>query len=152
MNDRSDLIVQHFKYLIDEYGFRIERKEFNPGAMGNAIVVFTSMRIGIEIVIDRDQALIRIGDQSDPGGNWFEFSDVVKYFAPSMANVYEAPEKTPDSTWDEFIEAQLARLAVVLRKSCKPVLEGEPLARTEIKKIEKERANRMFGKYLRDSS
>ncbi len=152
MNDRSDLIVQHFRYLIDEYDFKIEQKEFDPSAMGNAIVIFNSIKIGVEIVIDRDQVLISIGNRSDPRREWFEFSDVVKYFAPSMNNVYDFPEKTPDITWDEVVETQLTRLAVILRESCKPLLRGESLARTEIKKIEKERVDKMFGKFLRDSS
>lgn len=152
MNDRADLIVQHFNYLVDEYGFRIERKEFNPGAMGDAIVVFTSANLGIEIVIDRNQVLLRIGDQSDPRGAWFEFSDVVKHFAPSLDNVYDAPEKTPERTWDDVVEAQLAKLALVLRESCTPLLRGESLAKTEIKKIEKKRVNQRFGKFFRGSS
>ncbi len=147
MKDRADLIVQYFRYLVDEYGFKIEQKEFDPSAMGNAIVIFKSEKIGIEVVIDRDQVLISIGDQSDPRKEWFEFSDVVKYSFPSIENVYNFTEKTADSTWDDAVESQLHRLSVMLLQYCEPLLKGKPLMRAEIKKIEEERVARMFGKF-----
>jgi hypothetical protein len=148
MNDRSDLIVQCFRYLIDEYGFKVERKEFDPNTMGNAVVIFKSTKIGIEIVIDRDQALISIGDQSDPRKLWFEFGDVVQFFAPFIDNVYDFPEETPETgNWDEIVEAQLNRLAAILRQYCEPLLTGEPLMKTEIKKVEEKRVAEMFKRY-----
>ncbi|MBI4761326.1 MAG: hypothetical protein ACOYYF_03545 [Chloroflexota bacterium] len=145
MNDRSDLIVQCFSYLIDEYGFKIERKEFDSSMMGNAIVIFKSTKIGIEIVIDRDQALLSIGDQSDPRKYWFEFGDVVQFLAPFIDNVYDFPEEKPETTtWDDVVESQLNRLAAILRQYCEPLLAGEPLMKTEIKKVEEKRVAEMF--------
>jgi len=146
MSDRADLIVQHFGYLVNEYGFRVERKEFDRQTMGNAVVVFKSPKFGIEVVIDRNQALISIGEQVDPRMEWFEFRDVVMYYAPDAENVYVFPEKSDENTWDEIVETQLRRLAIVLRKYCDPLLKGESWEKEEIKKIEEDRASEMFKK------
>ena len=64
--DRDNLIVQHFRYLIDDYGFRVDEHEFAHQTFGNAFVIFKSSLTGIEIVIDRNQAFIRAGDPSQP--------------------------------------------------------------------------------------
>lgn len=146
MSDRSDLIVKYFGYLINEYYFRIERKIYAPQTMGNAVVTFKSPEIGIEIVVDRSQVLISLGNQSDPIEHWFEFSDIIKYYAPSVEKVYIFTEKTTDNTWDEVIETQLQRLAIILRQYCEPLLKGAPLMIEEIKKIEEERRTEMLKK------
>jgi len=114
--------------------------------MGNAVVVFKSPKFGIEVVIDRNQALISIGEQVDPRMEWFEFRDVVMYYAPDAENVYVFPEKSDENTWDEIVETQLRRLAIVLRKYCDPLLKGESWEKEEIKKIEEDRASEMFKK------
>ena len=152
MSDRADLIVQHFGYLINDYGFRIERKEFDPQTMGNAVVVFKSSKFGIEIVIDRNQVLISIGEQLDPRMQWFEFSDVVKYYAPDAEAVYVFPDKTAENTWDEVVEIQLRRLATILRQYCELLLKGESWMKEEIKKIEKKRASEILKKFGQGSA
>lgn len=144
MSNRADLIKQHFDYLINEYGFRIERKEFDPQTMGNAVVVFKSHKYGIEIVIDRDQALISIGDCLNPRMQWFELQDVVTYYAPSIDDVYSFTEKTADNTWDDIIGLQLRKLAIVLRQHCEPVLRGESWIKGEIEKIEESRKTELL--------
>lgn len=147
MRDRAELIVQYFDYLTNEYRFHIERKEFDPQAMGNAVVVFKSLKFGIEIVIDRNQALISIGEQLDPRMQWFELSDVVKYYAPYEEGVYVFPDKTPENTWDDVVEIQLRRLSTILRQYCEPLLKGESWMKEEIKKIEKKRAGEILKKF-----
>jgi hypothetical protein len=151
MQNRSDLIVKKFEYLIVEYGFEVKEKNFDPEAMGNAYVIFMSLKNGIEIVVDRNDVLIAIGDSAEPRQDWFEFSDVVGYYAPSMESVYHFPEKTEDQTWDEFVEVQLDRLSGTLRQICEPLLRGESLKKKEIKKIEEQRVSDMFGKFMRNA-
>jgi hypothetical protein len=144
MTDRADLIVTHFSYLIEEYGFRTAQKVFDPDVMGNAFVVFESAKTGIEIVVDRNQAFIKIGDVLEPSREWLEFSDVVKYFAPSIDSPYIFTEKTATITWDEAVEIQLRRLALILRQNCEPLLKGDFRMRDEIKKIEEKRVTEML--------
>ncbi|MBV6396395.1 MAG: hypothetical protein HFACDABA_01993 [Anaerolineales bacterium] len=139
MINRAELIIQHFDYLTDKYGFRVERKEFYPDAMGNAVVIFKSPVIGIEVVIDRNQALIRIGDQSEELGKWFEFSNVLSYFAPSLEKAYVFTEKTENNTWDQVVETQLKRLAEILLDCCESLLRGDLSGKERIKKIEHNR-------------
>lgn len=150
MQNRSDLIIKKFEYLIVKYGFEVKEKNFNLEAMGNAYVIFMSSKNGIEIAIDRNDVLIAIGDSMESRKDWFEFSDVVRYYAPSIENVYHFQEKTADQTWDEFVEMQLDRLAGALRQICEPLLRGESLKKKEIKKIEEQRVSDMFGKYMRN--
>jgi hypothetical protein len=147
MSDRADLIVKYFDFLINEYHFRMERKEFDPQMMGNAVVVFKSSKFGLEIVIDRNQVLISIGEQLDARREWFEFSDVVKYYSPEAEDAYVLPDKTPENTWDDVVENQLRRLSVMLRQYCQPLLKGELWMKEELKKIEKKRAAEMYKKF-----
>jgi hypothetical protein len=76
MTDRSDLILQNFGYLITEFGFSIAEKEFDPSMMGNAFIIFKSSQIGIEIVIDRNQVLIALGDPTEPRKKWAWFKNI----------------------------------------------------------------------------
>jgi hypothetical protein len=139
MTNRSDLIVQYFGFLVSEYEFRIEEKEFSPQAMGNAVVVFMSSAVGVEIVVDRDQVLIRMGSKKDQRKLWFEFSDVLKYFAPSIEKAYIFPEKTLENTGDEIVESQIKRLSSILRQHCEPFLKGDLSSKNRIKLFEEKR-------------
>lgn len=151
MIDRADLIVKYFNYLVSEYGFRIEQKEFAPEVMGNAVVVFKSPTVGVEIVVDRDQVLVSMGDQKELRRQWFEFSDVLKHFAPSIKEAYIFPEKTSENTWNEVVEIQMRRLADILRQYCEPFLKGDLSGKEQIKQIEEKRTAELF-EYLNSSS
>jgi hypothetical protein len=144
MSDRAELIVQCFAYLVNDYGFHIEKKEFAEYAMGNAVVVYKSSLVGIEIAVDRGQVLISMGDQADQLREWFEFSDVLKYYDPSVEKAYILPEKTPEKTWDDVIEDQIKRLAIILRQYCEPFLKGDLSGGEQIKQIEKKRTAELF--------
>lgn len=134
MKDRDDLIVDHFRFLVDEFGFSVEKKVFDPCMMGNAFALFTSPKIGVEIAIDRNQVLVSLGDRTDPSEKWFEFSDVLKYYCPTET-AYIFYEKTEENTWEQAIETQLSRVALLLRTDCQPFLNGDLSMKNEIKEI-----------------
>jgi hypothetical protein len=136
MKDNSELIIQNLGFLTDVYNFRISRQEFDITAMGNAIVVFSSSKYNIEIVIDRNQVLISIGESKDNRDNWFEFVDVMKYYAPHETDIYQFPEKTKFITTEDIITSQLTRLAQLIRHNCEPILLGKNWNKVELKKIE----------------
>ena len=148
MLDRSDLLLRYFGYLVNDFGFELERKQFDPGAMGNAVLVFKSRTVSIEIVVDRNDVLISIGDPLDRRWDWFEFTDVMKYYAPEIPTAYVFPQKTSDNTWDEMVEIQVDRLSKMLRQYCEPLLKGEPLMKRELKQIENERVTKRYGKFM----
>ena len=143
MGDRSDMIVQYFDYLIKEYEYHIEQKDFYPKMFEDAIVVFKSSSIRVEIVVEKNRALIRMGNQADSQRDWFEFPDVLKHYAP-MIKAYIFPEKTSKNTWDEIVENQLQRLAVILRQHCESVLKGDLSGKEQIKAIEEKRNAKWF--------
>lgn len=147
MKNRVDLIIKNFDYLISQYNFHVDQKEFDPQTMGNAVVIFKSQNIGIEIVVDRDQVLISIGNQIDTREKWFDFSDVIKYYAPHIEKAYIFTEKTIETTWDDAVETQLVRLSVILRQYCESVLKGDGWAKEEIKKNEEKRKLEMIKKF-----
>jgi len=147
MKDRADLIVKYFDYLTKNYNFNIVRKEFDHQAMGNAVVIFSSLPIEIEVVIDRDQAFIRISSKTDLKKEWFNFADIAKYYAPLLPEVYVFLDKTMNNSWDDVVEYQLQKLSQILDEYCKPILKGEFLAQAEIRKIEAERTKGLFKKF-----
>jgi len=131
---RSDLILQYFGYLITEFNFSVEKKVFDPGTMGNAFVIFISSQVGIEIVIDRDQLLMTMGDPMEPREKRIEYSAVLQYFAPSevaysdpaqLFNEKRANHLSNKETWDEVVETRLHRVAFMLRRYCEPILNGK---------------------------
>jgi hypothetical protein len=134
MADRSDLILQYFGYLITEYDFSVEEKVFDPGMMGNAFVKLKSSLVGIEIVIDRDQVLITLGDPMEPREKWIEYSAVLQYFAPSevaysdpaqLFNEKRANNPSNKETWEDVVETQLRRIASMFRQYCETILNGK---------------------------
>jgi hypothetical protein len=135
MTNRDDLIVQYFEYLVNEYGFRITRKERDPRPSWNAVVVFESSKIGVQVAVEMDEVAIHMGDCSDLVYDWFSFSNIMKYYAPHIKEVYVPTRKTTETTWDDVVETQLVRLSGLLREYCEPLLKGENLAKGEIKKI-----------------
>ena len=141
MND--ELITLHFSYLISDYGFHIEKREFDYSAMGNAIVEFRSSSIGIEIVVDRNAVSISVGDQLDEKQEWVELTFALKYYAPALKNAYVFPEKTSDNTWEDVVKNQLDRLARILRDYCEPLLKGDLSTMERIKTIEKDEVAKM---------
>ncbi len=147
MKNHAEMIVEDFHYLIKDFGFYIIRQEFDPMVMGNAVVLFGSTTIGIEIVIDRNQALISIGDIEDPRNKWFEFFDVVNYYAREKGKSYLFPEKTPENTWDDVVNIQLKRLSAILKEDCLVLLKGEPLQKSEIQEIENKRVAELRRKF-----
>jgi hypothetical protein len=150
MKDNSELTTQYFDYLISDYKFLLARKEFDSQAMGNSIVVYKSHSYIIEIVVDRNQVLMRIGEHSDPSREWFEFTDVVHSYAPAKKNVYIFPIKTKKNSWEAVVEKQLARLSAMLREYCEPLLLGEIWKREKIKEIELKRVSELFSKSIQN--
>jgi hypothetical protein len=124
MTDRTDWIIQYFSYLVNEYGFHVQEKEFSPEVMGNAYVLFISSKTGIEVVIDRNQVFISMGDQSEAKEKWLDIRDVLKKLAPSEV-AFVLYEKTDEMTWDEAVKAQLSRTSILLHRCCVPLLIGE---------------------------
>ncbi len=149
MDDRSDLIARYFSYLVEDYGYHVDEKEFDFAAMGNAYVVFRSLKLGIQVVIDRNYVQIRAGQAPDRKHDWFEFADILKYYAPEIDNPYIYPEKTPENTWDSIVEQQLSRLSSLLREHCDSLLRSQSLPKKEIKRIEDDRVERQYGRFMR---
>jgi hypothetical protein len=132
------MIKRYFEYLMDEYGFLVDRERNYPEAMGNADIVFKSRLTAIKVVVDRGQVLINIGKVTWPEREWFEFSDVVHYFNPSMKEVYDFSEG-PLNNQTAVIETQAKRLSLILRQYCEPMLIGDFTMQDQIKEVEKKR-------------
>jgi hypothetical protein len=138
----SSLVRQHFRYLTDEYGFSITRDDYFPEHMGNADMLFVSPQTGVEIVLDRGQVLINIGPIIQARKEWFEFSDVVHYFAPEIEPVYIFSEDA--SSYQAAIESQVARLAQLMRQYCEPLLKGDLSTQNSIREIEGTRVAKLM--------
>jgi hypothetical protein len=138
----SSLVRQHFRYLTDEYGFSITHDEYFPEHMGNADMVFMSPQIGIEIVLDRGQVLIDIGSVLQTRKEWFEFSDVIHFFASEIEPVYIFPQDF--ANYQAAIESQVSRLAQLMRQYCEPLIRGDLSMQSGIRKIEHNRVARIL--------
>ena len=142
-----ELIKEYFKFL-EKYGFSISRKKYSPEIMGNAEVIYQSPSVSVKIVIDRGQVLINIGKVSWLEKDWFEYSDVVSFFAPGE-DAYIFPEEADNSQYT--LEIQLKRVASMLEKYCRKMLEGDFSMQNQIKEIETKRINKMLSSFHKHS-
>ena len=114
-------------------------------------VTYSSASVGIRVTIDRSQVLINIGDVSDNANEWFDFSDVIRFFDPSIENPYVFIEKTNENTTEDIVEAQVERLASILRKNCDAII-SELWMKEKIKVIERKRVTEMLEKLKKPSN
>jgi hypothetical protein len=145
MNNK-ELIKEIFNPLTYEYGFSITKDFYNPEFMGNAGVVFVFDKIGIKIVVDRDQVLVNIGTSSEIEEKWFEFEDVIHFYAPQMNGVYLFQRP---STFHNDIDSQLKWILHLMRKYCEPILRGDSTHFDGIKEIERKRVKELIETYKR---
>ena len=147
-----DLVEQYFHYLIDDYGFSVVAERYSPKYMGNAQVVYESSSVGISIVLDRGEVLINLGPRSRPRHDWFEFTDVVHYFAPNLEPVYVFPQdQFPHEVMDPRViqDFQVSRLAQIMHQHCEPILRGDLSMQTRIQELEGNRAAEMLEEFSR---
>jgi len=137
----SDLVKEYFDFLVETYGFSIKHEEYRSEVMGNASVIFESLHIGINIVLDRGQVLINIGPSSLPRQDWFEFSDVVHFFAPELEPLYNFPRNFAD--YENELENQMSRFNQIMCKYCEPLLLGDFSMQEKIRQIGDKRVAEM---------
>ncbi|MCC6569875.1 MAG: hypothetical protein IT315_11625 [Anaerolineales bacterium] len=105
----------YFSFL-RSYGFSvIEKEEVNTGAFGNGYFVFVSDAVGMEIVLDRGQVLMKIGKSVQDRQDWLEWTVVIAAYAPEV--------KAYDFELD--IDAQVRRISNLLQLHCAKLLEGD---------------------------
>ena len=138
----SDLVKQHFSYLLNDYGFAVADERYYPQAMGNAEVWLKSNLVGLRIVLDRGQVLVSLGPLSQPERDWFELYDVIRFFSPSL-NVYEFPEDFSD--YKAALETQIKRLALVILHYCDPLLRSDFSMQEKIRDVETKQVEELLG-------
>jgi hypothetical protein len=120
----TEKVREHFRYLIDDYGFSVIREQHAPETFGNGLVEFQSKSAHIRVILDKGQVLIDLAPYQAIQDYWFDLSSVIEYLAPqSNEPVYVFPETAGNSY--ETIDWQVSRLAGMLRQHCVPVLKGE---------------------------
>jgi hypothetical protein len=113
-------IQSHLHFLIDEFGFSITEARYDQ-EMGNAVVIFAKYKARIEIVRDRDQALISLGDEGLERWDWVEFAEAVEFLSGKLEPVYLfTSSNTPLSD-----DAQVSHLSILMRRYCEPLLTGK---------------------------
>ena len=113
-------IQSHFHFLIDEFGFSITKARYDQ-EMGNAVVIFAKNKTRIEVVRDRGQALISLGDEELDRWDWVEFAEVVKFLSGKSEPVYLfTSSNTPLSD-----DVQVSHLSMLMRGYCEQLLSGK---------------------------
>ena len=151
MANLDEIIIQHFGYLKDDFGFHIDKREFDPSRSQRANVIFKSSVIGVQVAVDRNEAYIWIGDKKESSRNWLDFGFVLKYYAPFITQAYEIPEYVSGYTWLDMVLPQLDRLAKLLREHCRPLLNGDLSGMETMVKMAKESNAKMIAQFNKRS-
>lgn len=138
----TELVKKHFDFLLKQYGFSIVHEDYYPDIMGNSWIVFTSHGTGISIVLDKGQVLMNVGPSSLSREKWYEFSDIISFFAPDQKPVYVFPDGF--SEYKDALENQVSRLARLMEEYCRPILQGDFSMQNQIKEIENKRVSKML--------
>jgi hypothetical protein len=113
-------IQSHLQFLIDEFGFSITEARYDQ-EMGNAVVIFAKNKTRIEVVRDRGQALISLGDEELDRWDWVEFAEAIQFFSgKSELGYLFTSTNTPLSD-----DAQVSHLSTLLRTYCEQLLSGK---------------------------
>jgi len=113
-------VQSHLHFLVDEFGFSITKARYDQ-EMGNAVVVFAKNKTRVEVVRDRGQALISLGDEGLDRWDWVEFAEAVRFFSGKSEPVYLftlANTPIPD-------DVQVSHLSMLMRAYCEQLLSGK---------------------------
>lgn len=137
MIDFKSLVIQHFRFLIDEFGFRVKEARTDQENFGNSLIRFETSTIGINAVLDRGQVFIYLGPLTIREDEWFDICDVISYFAPQIENIYLFPENL---SGDASIGFQVERLSGLVKTYCTPILKGDFSMERDIRAVQAKRA------------
>jgi hypothetical protein len=137
---------QYFQFLTNEFGFSIIKESYNPEIkIGNGSVMYQSKFATLEVVVEKTEVLLKIGQRKAPLEDWFEFQDVMKYFAPEVDDVYLRSGITLTLKDSLAIETRIRNMVALLRKYCQPLLAGDFSMKASIKEVREKRARRIWG-------
>jgi hypothetical protein len=137
MMDFISLATHHFRFLVDEFGFRVKEARTDQENFGNSLIRFETSTIGINVVLDRGQVFIYLGLLTMPEDEWFDICDVISYFAPQIENVYLFPENL---SGDVSIAFQVERLSSLVKTYCTTILRGDISMERDIRAVQAKRA------------
>jgi hypothetical protein len=91
-----------------------EKEEVNKGSFGNGYFVFVSSAVGLEIVLDRGQVLMKIGKVPQDRKDWIEWSIILTAYTPN----------TQAYDFNLDIDSQVKRISELLKQYCLELLNG----------------------------
>jgi hypothetical protein len=141
MNTFLELVQEKFNFLIIEYGFHFVSFNRDSLNFGNSLIRLESDEVGINIILDRSQISIHIGQLSKPDDDWFDFVDLLQYFAPKIKTPYIYPENL---IGNERINFQMDRLSQLIKQYCAPIINGDFSMAKKIQKIKLNRIKEMI--------
>jgi hypothetical protein len=134
-------VIEHFSFLLD-FGFTIfEKEECDTDAFGNGYYRFKSDTVGVEIVLDRGQVLVKIGKIYQARSDWLEWSYIVKAYAPELT-AYD---------FELDIASQIRRISELLRRYCMKLLDGNFADENLLKELEDSYGKNFLQRFLQEN-
>jgi hypothetical protein len=97
------LTRRYFQFLEDEFHFTCQQMDHQYTE-----IFFISRITGIRIVLDKGTVELQMGHIADPPSEWYEFIDIMRYFAPNIMDV----DKFVPTLTTELVENQLNQMAL----------------------------------------
>ena len=133
MEEFTQYVKKNFSFLFSPYQFQLIESQSSE-SFGNALVILKHEELLIKIVKDRDQIFLDFQPASKKGKlNWFSI-DIVKQMI--TGKIEPSAEMNPKNT--EFLKNNLDKITQIFSK------ESTPDTIQELKKLERERAKRLF--------
>ncbi len=122
--------------MVDEYSYSIDKEIFFPDInFDNGEVIFKSRLVKIRVAVDKTYIDLEIGRRKLFEVKWYQFIDVMKFFAPEIDDVNLESEETRKLLLPLAIEARMRHSAMLLQKYCSQIVKGDFSMESRIKEI-----------------
>jgi hypothetical protein len=128
----AELVMKHFKYLIDSYGFTVAKEE---PIHGGTVVEFRSRYCRVRVVLDRCQVVVEIGPNKLFNKPWFDLSYVILFKDPDSHFEYEFDPEGYVQDRESSQDRQVRRVAELTRRYCEEMLRGDFSSQEDLKRF-----------------
>lgn len=121
----TELVKNHFHFLIAEFGFSNLNEDYNLRVSSDRLVEFRSEATIVIVVDDKYSVCVHVGPVLEPPIAQVELTTVISFLAPDeQVSAYISPPELKGQP-QKRIRYQVEKKALLLKQYCEPFLKGD---------------------------